>query len=93
MSLITVENVGVSFGKSTALSDVNFEIKRGEIVTIVGPNGSGKSTFLRAIIGAIKPSKGEIKRRKGLKIGYVPQKLEIGGKPTHKEAEQTIQLS
>tara|TARA_R110002124_G_scaffold83738_4_gene218935 strand:+ start:1978 stop:2733 length:756 start_codon:yes stop_codon:yes gene_type:complete len=77
MSLITVENVGVSFGKSTALSDVNFEIKRGEIVTIVGPNGSGKSTFLRAIIGAIKPSKGEIKRRKGLKIGYVPQKLEI----------------
>lgn len=53
------------------------QIDRGEIVTIVGPNGSGKSTLLRTIIGAIKPSRGTLKRANGLKIGYVPQKLHI----------------
>ena len=47
---------------------------RGEIVTIVGPNGSGKTSLLRAIIGATKPSAGRVRRKRGLRIGYVPQK-------------------
>jgi zinc transport system ATP-binding protein len=52
-------------------------IEPGEIVTIVGPNGSGKTSLLRAIIGAIEPVAGEVRRKPGLRIGYVPQRLHI----------------
>ncbi len=46
-------------------------------MTVVGPNGSGKSTLIRTIVGAITPHKGRLQKQKGLKIGYVPQKLFI----------------
>lgn len=77
MSLVEVENLSVAYGGKTVLSGVNLRIDRGEIVTIVGPNGSGKSTLLRAILGAVTPSSGGVRRQSGLKIGYVPQKLHI----------------
>jgi zinc transport system ATP-binding protein len=77
MSLLALENMSLMFGHKTVLTGIDFKISRGEIVTIVGPNGSGKSSFLRAIIGAVQPTKGRIRRAKDLKIGYVPQKLEI----------------
>jgi zinc transport system ATP-binding protein len=77
MSLVTVEDLSVSYGANTVLRHVHMIIEPGEIVTIVGPNGSGKTSLLRAIIGAIKPAKGRITRKQGLRIGYVPQKLHI----------------
>ena len=77
MSLITASNMSLSHGGKIVLNDVDLTIERGEIVTIVGPNGSGKSTLLRALIGALRPSTGLVTRKKDLKIGYVPQKLEI----------------
>ena len=77
MSLVTLNNVYVRLGGRQVLDDISLAIAPGEIVTLVGPNGSGKSTLLRTIIGAIKPSKGVVIRKKGLKIGYVPQKLHI----------------
>jgi zinc transport system ATP-binding protein len=77
MSLITASNMSLSHGRKIVLNDVDLTIERGEIVTIVGPNGSGKSTLLRGLIGALRPSTGLVTRKKELKIGYVPQKLEI----------------
>ena len=77
MSLITATNMSLSHGGKIVLRNVDLTIERGEIVTIVGPNGSGKSTLLRGLIGALRPSTGLITRKKDLKIGYVPQKLEI----------------
>jgi zinc transport system ATP-binding protein len=77
MSLITASNMSLSHGRKIVLNDVDLAIERGEIVTIVGPNGSGKSTLLRGLIGALRPSTGLVTRKKELKIGYVPQKLEI----------------
>lgn len=77
MSLIALKGISVRLGGHTVLSHVDFSIAPGEIVTIVGPNGSGKSTLLRAIIGAQKPSSGQITRAAGLRVGYVPQKLHI----------------
>jgi zinc transport system ATP-binding protein len=77
MTLLSTHGLTIRYDGQVALSDVDFEISKGEIVTIVGPNGSGKSTFLRAIIGAITPSKGTVRKKDGLKIGYVPQKLQI----------------
>ncbi|WP_375255798.1 metal ABC transporter ATP-binding protein [Yoonia sp.] len=77
MSLIDVNAVAFAHGGQSVLQGVNLSIDAGEIVTIVGPNGSGKSTLLRMIIGALKPLKGTVTRQKGLRIGYVPQKLHI----------------
>ena len=76
MSLIDISDLTVRYGRNTVLSDVDLNINRGEIVTIVGPNGSGKSTLLRAIIGAVTPLKGRV-HTGGVRIGYVPQKLHI----------------
>ncbi|AXI42116.1 metal ABC transporter ATP-binding protein [Sulfitobacter sp. SK011] len=77
MSLIETRDLSLSYGGQVVLKNVNFRIDRGEIVTIVGPNGSGKSSLLRALIGALTPSGGEVIRAAGLRIGYVPQKLQI----------------
>lgn len=76
MSLITARNLSVSHGRRTVLSDVNFTIEPGEIVTIVGPNGSGKSTLLRALLGMLRVS-GEVTKKPGLVVGYVPQNLAL----------------
>lgn len=59
------------------MEDVDLSVAPGEIVTLIGPNGSGKTTFLRAALGLIKPDKGEVRRRSGLTVGYVPQRVEI----------------
>ena len=77
MSLITVEKLQVAYGANIVLRQVDLHVDPGEIVTIVGPNGSGKTSLLRAIIGAVEPVSGTIKKQAGLKIGYVPQKLHI----------------
>ena len=77
MNIVDVENLSVAYHGKTVLSGVNFSMKPGEIVTVVGPNGSGKSTLLRAILGAVDPSIGRVTRQRGLKIGYVPQKLHV----------------
>ena len=74
--LIDIAGLTIRHGRNTVLSDVDLTILPGEIVTIVGPNGSGKSTLLRAVIGAVAPAGGVV-RRGGARIGYVPQKLHI----------------
>ncbi|RUM60532.1 MAG: metal ABC transporter ATP-binding protein, partial [Persephonella sp.] len=59
-TVLKVENLTVKFGKKVILEDINFSVKKGEIVAIVGPNGSGKTTLLKTILGFIKPIKGKI---------------------------------
>ena len=77
MNLITIDDLSISYGGITALKNVSLTISSGEIVTIVGPNGSGKTSLLKAIIGAVTPVAGEIQIKSGLKVGYVPQRLNL----------------
>ncbi|RMF35635.1 MAG: metal ABC transporter ATP-binding protein [Alphaproteobacteria bacterium] len=77
MHLVSIRGLEVRLDGHCVLYNVDLDIDRGEIVTVVGPNGSGKSTLLRAIIGAVRPVAGTIRRVPGLRIGYVPQKLAI----------------
>ena len=60
MSLI-LDKVSVSYGAIRAIQDVSFEVKKGEIVTLIGANGAGKTTTLRAISGLIKTASGSIR--------------------------------
>ncbi|WP_375173646.1 ATP-binding cassette domain-containing protein [Pseudooceanicola sp.] len=77
MSLFEFNDVSVRFGDATVLDRVSVNVDAGEIVTIVGPNGSGKSTMLRVLIGSLKPTSGAVTRQKGLRIGYVPQRVHL----------------
>ena len=75
--LIEARGLGYSAGSRHILYDIDLSLRAGEIVTIVGPNGAGKTTLLRALIGAMQPSRGEVRRKSGLKLGYHPQKLAV----------------
>jgi zinc transport system ATP-binding protein len=79
MSLITAHDLTLAQGGKTVLRHVDFHIDRGEIVTLVGPNGSGKSTLVKGLIGALKPVQGQVTRAPGLRVGYVPQSLQLDG--------------
>ncbi len=58
--MIKVEHLSKKFGELTVLKDINIEIKKGEIISIIGPSGTGKSTFLRCLNLLEKPSGGRI---------------------------------
>ena len=76
-ALIETRDLGLAFGGETVLEHVTLSLAPGEIVTIVGPNGSGKSTLLKALIGVHRPSAGQVLRKPGLRLGYVPQRLAV----------------
>ena len=58
--MLTVNNLAVHYGVIEAIREVSFEVKEGEIVSLIGANGAGKSTILKAVSGLIRPSQGEI---------------------------------
>ncbi len=59
-TLLTVENISLSFGGVRALSDISFDILKGEVRAIIGPNGAGKSSMLNCINGFYHPQQGAI---------------------------------
>ena len=75
--LIEVSNLNVAYGRKKVLKDVNLTLSKNEIVTIVGPNGSGKTTLFKSIIGSVPITSGKVFIKPNLKIGYVPQVLNI----------------
>jgi branched-chain amino acid transport system ATP-binding protein len=58
--LMSMQNVTLKFGGLTALDDVSFDIKRGEIMGLIGPNGAGKTTCFNAMTGVYRPTSGQI---------------------------------
>ncbi|WP_434178321.1 ABC transporter ATP-binding protein [Bacillus stercoris] len=58
---VSVSNVTKQFQHKTAVNNISFSMKKGEIAAILGPNGAGKTTVISMILGLLKPTKGEIK--------------------------------
>ena len=75
-TLLKVEKAGLSINSKTLVEGVSFEVREGEIVTLIGPNGSGKSTTAKIALGIHKNITGDVKKFTN-KIGYVPQKISI----------------
>jgi zinc transport system ATP-binding protein len=76
--LIAAQGLAIAYGPAApVLHGVDFALHPGEIVTVVGPNGSGKSSLLRALLGILKPAAGRVTRARGLRLGYVPQRLHL----------------
>jgi zinc transport system ATP-binding protein len=75
--MILVKNLCFSYNPSSPyiLNNINLHIESGSYVSILGENGSAKSTFVKLILGFLKPSSGSIDINTN-EIGYVPQRME-----------------
>lgn len=58
--MLKVQDLSVHYGMTQAVHNVSFEVKQGEIVSLIGANGAGKTTILRTISGLVRPSNGHI---------------------------------
>ncbi|RLS68219.1 MAG: ABC transporter ATP-binding protein [Planctomycetota bacterium] len=80
MSLLTVNNLSVSYGAIEAIRNCSLRVEQGEIVTLIGGNGAGKSTMLRTISGLLTPKQGTIQF----------EDKEIHGQPPHRIAQSGL---
>ena len=76
MQILKIRNLSVTLGGEKILQNIDIEVNRGEILTIIGPNGAGKTTLFKALLGLISYD-GKITWAPNIKIGYVPQRLDI----------------
>jgi zinc/manganese transport system ATP-binding protein len=72
-TLVQVHDLSMDFPGQELFKHLSFNVDRHEFLSVIGENGVGKTTLIRALLGQIKPTNGEIQFRKGTKIGYVPQ--------------------
>lgn len=72
--LLAARGASRRFGQTHALEPVELEVWDGEALALVGPNRAGKSTLLSLLAGALGPSAGTIERRKGVRVGWAPQR-------------------
>lgn len=75
--LLKLERISVQFAGRPVLQDVSLALDRSEIVTVIGPNGAGKSTLVNVALGLVKPTHGTVQRSADLRIGYMPQRLQV----------------
>jgi len=76
-ALIRLENINLQFGHKHVLQNITTELHKGCITTLIGPNGAGKTTLVRVVLGLLSPQSGSIWKEDNLRIGYMPQKLQI----------------
>lgn len=72
--VLSVSDLRVEFDSRAVLSDINFELNPNETMAIIGPNGAGKTVLFRALLDLI-PHFGKVEWKKGVRVGYVPQRL------------------
>ncbi len=75
--LIAAQDIGIYRSNRWLVRHVDVKVLAGQLVYIIGANGAGKSTTAKALLGLIAIDEGEIKKSPDLKIGYVPQRLQI----------------
>ena len=71
LKYLSVENISLSFGGIQALSDVNFNVHKGEILAIIGPNGAGKTSLLNCLNNFYHPDRGRV-IFEGMEITHLP---------------------
>jgi ATP-binding cassette subfamily F protein 3 len=76
MALLAARGLAKSFGSRHVLHGLDLDVEPGARLGVIGPNGGGKSTLLRILAGEETPDAGEVIRRRGLVVAYLPQQLE-----------------
>ena len=96
--MIRIEAINKKFKKMLALADISISFEKGQVVSLIGPNGSGKTTFIKCILGMVKPNNGKIFFNNELingdpayrsQIGYMPQ---IGRYPDNMKVGQLFDM-
>ena len=82
----TFSDVSLHYSEKYLLDKVNLTISDGDRIGVVGRNGAGKSSFLRLLAGVEEPDLGEVSRRRGLIVGYLPQTPVLNGEDTITQA-------
>ena len=80
MALISCKNVSLGYEGKAIVSELNFEVNKGDYLCIIGENGSGKSTLMKTLLGQKSVLDGKIEFGDGLKqneIGYLPQQTVV----------------
>lgn len=73
--ILSIQHVAVHFGGLIAISDMNFEVGEGELVSLIGPNGAGKTTAFNVITGFLRPTKGQVMFRGTSLNGLKPHEV------------------
>ncbi|MCI9294779.1 MAG: ABC-F family ATP-binding cassette domain-containing protein [Lawsonibacter sp.] len=71
--VLSIKNLGKSFGERTLFADANLEVEGGERIALLGDNGTGKSTLIKIIMGEEEPEVGRLRKGPTVKVGYLPQ--------------------
>ena len=82
MNLLTVEGVSKAFGNKIIFDNITFGIDEGDRIGLIGINGTGKSSLLKIVAGEDAPDSGQIVKKNGLRIGYLPQTPEFDPEDT-----------
>lgn len=78
-ALLAVDGLGIAFGGVTAVADVGFAVRPGEIVSVIGPNGAGKTTLFNMISGLYTPARGRVRLDGADVTGLAPHRLAARG--------------
>jgi ATP-binding cassette subfamily F protein 3 len=79
MSLLVLDDIALRFAARTIVDGLSLRVAEHDRVGLIGPNGSGKTTLLRIMADEQGIDRGRIDRRRGLRVGYLPQDLAIAG--------------
>src|SRR5260370_20023667 len=90
MPIVSVSQLGKSFGADRIFSGVKFQIEAGDHIGLVGPNGAGKSTLLNILAGREEPDEGVVSVARNLRIGYLTQVTDF--QPYHTLREEMLSV-
>ncbi|HEY4036582.1 MAG TPA: ABC-F family ATP-binding cassette domain-containing protein [Ktedonobacteraceae bacterium] len=90
MPIVSVSQLGKSFGAERIFSSVKFQIEAGDHVGLVGPNGAGKSTLLNILAGREEPDEGVVAVARNIRIGYLTQVTDF--QPHHTLREEMLSV-
>lgn len=80
-NILEVKNLNIISGNEKIIDNLSFNLKEGESLAVIGPNGAGKTVLLKTLLGVTLSldgmvfASGEINRKQGLKMSYIPQKI------------------
>ena len=89
--ILRVEHLTMRFGGLTAVSDLSFEARRGDITALIGPNGAGKTTVFNCITGFYKPTEGMIRMQRKTGEEYLLERMPDFQIPAKAKVARTFQ--